>query len=172
VNRILILLFVLMQWHICYGQDFPPAPRGTIRLPQMPMEAPIEQAFMLRALDATILPSGLILAGSVEVRCRASWNDSARFRTLWEPVGGWTAGQRFCRATITALEGPNENAGAGWARILQANRTYVQLGCRAAGGSIFDQYRSWIRARIDVYTVPAGEPATDCQSSGDIGAYY
>lgn len=162
------------------AHEFPPPPPGSSVLKPMkhiaPLERRVEAAYLLdaqpSATSAGLTPAGLTLVGTVEVRCKATWNDSAKYRTVWKPAAGWPEGQRFCRAMLTALEGPNKDAGAGWKRIVQGGNPYVQLGCRATGGNTFDQYRSWIRARIDLYTVAAADTTAECGSSGKLGEFY
>lgn len=172
--RIGIKLLLMAFSLTASADDFPEPSIDSMPLEQSPIEPPVEAGFLLRDKAKLTAPAGPQekLAGSIEVRCKASWNDSSRFRTWWRPEGGWEPGQRLCRATVTPLEGPNKNAGAGWAKVLRGSEVGLQLGCRATGGSILDQYRSWIRARIDVYTVQEGPSNTSCSNSGSVGSYY
>jgi len=173
MNRVTLTLFIAMPAVSCFGQVFPQYQSSAALPNQISPDPPVEEAFIVNTQGTSIQPvTGLTLVGSVEVRCKANWNDAARFRTTWEPPGGWATGQRFCRSNVTALEGPNKNAGAGWVKLVQGGKTFVLLGCRATGGSILDQYRSWVRARVDVYTVSVSDTTTDCPLSGDVGTYY
>lgn len=173
IARMLIFWACPLCSAIANEPQFPNPPANALPLNNLTIQDIVQDGFALDIeREFTAAVNGASLLTSVEVRCKARWGGSSNFNTIWQPKGGWPKGLNFCYSTITPLEGPNENAGAGWLRQNLRSGTWVKLGCRASGGNIFDQYSSWVRARFDIYVAPNPNSISACGRGGDrIGNY-